>query len=273
MTPRFRKTTDVRVSYLHSSSAMWWLWGLIAVVMFSTEAHGQEVKPDKPADSIILARLNDPDYSVRHAETNRLLLDSNLTEADIERLYAQSATPEQQHRLLRVARHHLIRRMMEENYGDQPGPGSMGLSHHVVEVSVPNTQNPQTGVLVVMTLPGFPAYALLDPGDVIIGFAGEPVPSNISPSRFQQMIRNYQAGQTISLTVVRQGDRHRLSFRFGYAQGLGEVYDTSGVTLNEPYRSSWAKLREKLRFLSNESPPRDNDTDAHTSQSSGHISP
>ncbi len=209
--------------------------------------------PDEVAASVddagVLDRLNADDFVVRQRETRRLLSDEALTRDDLNYLYSLSTTLEQRHRLLLVARHRMIRGMMRERLADQGGPGSMGLSHHVVQVSVPGEAVPRPGVLVVMTLPGFPAYALLEPGDVIIDFAGEPIPQNMTPAQFQQTIKTFQAGQEVGLNIVRDGVIEPILFRLGPGRGLGEVYDTGGVTLNEPYRSAWEALRTKMRAL------------------------
>jgi hypothetical protein len=100
-----------------------------------------------------------------------------------------------------------------------------------------------------MMLPGFPAYALLEPGDIIVDFAGEPIPQNMTPTQFQQTIKTFQNGQSVGLVVVRDGAAEHILFRLGPGQGLGEVYDTGGVTLKEPYETSWATLRTEMRAL------------------------
>ena len=223
----------------------------LVMMCLSTATHAQEETGNATTldDAGILDRLNDDDFRVRQAETRRLLADDALTQDDVNHLYGLSTSPEQRHRLLLVARHHMISRLMRERLGDQAGAGSMGLSHHVVQVAVPGEASARTGVLVVMTLPGFPAYALLEPGDVIVDFAGEPIPQNMTPTQFQQMIKTFQNGQAVGLTIVRDGAAAHILFRLGPGQGLGEVYDTGGVTLNEPYRAGWSQLRAKMRAL------------------------
>jgi C-terminal processing protease CtpA/Prc len=221
------------------------------MMCITTVTHAQEETANATSldDAGVLDRLNDDDFRVRQAETRRLLSDEALTQGDLNHLYSSSSTLEQRHRLLLIARHHMISRLMQERLGDQAGPGSMGLSHQVVQVTVPGEASPRTGVLVVMTLPGFPAYALLEPGDIIVDFAGEPIPQNMTPTQFQQTIKTFQNGQSVGLVVVRDGAAEHILFRLGPGQGLGEVYDTGGVTLKEPYETSWATLRTEMRAL------------------------
>ncbi|MEZ6190320.1 MAG: PDZ domain-containing protein [Phycisphaerales bacterium] len=215
----------------------------------ATHAQSETTNTTTIDDAGILDRLNDDDFRVRQAETRRLLADDALTQDDLNHLYSSSSTLEQRHRLLLIARHHMISRLMQERLGDQAGPGSMGLSHQVVQVAVPGEASPRTGVLVVMTLPGFPAYALLEPGDIIVDFAGEPIPQNMTPTQFQQTIKTFQNGQSVGLVVIRDGAAEDILFRLGPGQGLGEVYDTGGVTLKEPYETSWSNLRANMRAL------------------------
>ena len=206
------------------------------------------------ADSDVLAALVDEDYNVRQAQTRRLLMDDGLTPGAIDRLYVESTSPEQRNRLLCVARHHLIRRLIEARFGDQPGPGSMGLSHQIVRVTGTDGEQEVTGVMVVMTLPGFPAYASLEPGDVIIAFAGQPFPERMSQNLFQQMILQHQAGEAIDLVILRQGKAEQVRFVLCQGAALNQVYVTGGVTLGEPYQRLWSEDRSRMRALLEDQP-------------------
>lgn len=209
-------------------------------------ASGQVVVDAEDGDTHVLALLGDDDYQVRQAATRRLLRDNALTQADLDRLYAASKTPEQRHRLLRVARHHVIRRMIRQKYDGQAGPGSMGLSHQVIPAS---QDRARTGVLVVMTLPGFPAYAALEPGDVMIDFAGQPLPDKLTAAQFPLLIQEHTAGEQIHLTVLRDGVEIDVLFILEHGQALKGVYDTGGVVLNAPYRDRWATTRARMQAL------------------------
>jgi hypothetical protein len=244
------------VSIMRGRPHRWTLWGPI-VIAWLLVGIALPVSPGWAQTDVtgavdvagILVELGDDDYSVRQAATRRLLADDNIPARDLDRMYAASQTPEQRHRLLRVLRHHLIRRMIADRFGDQAGPGSMGLSHHVVRVTGPDGATERTGVMVVMTLPGFPAYALLEPGDVIVDFADQPIPERMSPAQFQQLIRTHQAGERIGLTVMRNGKPVRVLFVLCQGQALTEVYDTGGITLKEPYGRAWWVERGRVDDL------------------------
>lgn len=236
----------------HSGKLCVWLWvvGLLLIVVLPVSQVLAQADEAVPVDvSGILAGLGDDDYAVRQDVTHGLLSDDALLQNDFDRLYAASETPEQRHRLLRVARHHMIRRMIEDRFGDQAGPGSMGLSHHVVRVTGPDQATERAGVMVVMTLPGFPAFAVLEPGDVIVDFAGQPISERISPVQFQKLIQTHQAGEQIELTVMRNGKPVTVPFMLCQGQALGDVYDTKGITLKDPYRQSWRVERSRMDGL------------------------
>lgn len=226
------------------------LAGFLLVGFFAALVCAQDdTAPPVRDDSAVLTALDHEDYRVRQEQTRAMLMDDSLTADDIDRMYQQAESVEQRHRLLRVARHHLIQRLIAERFGDQAGPGSMGLTHHVVEVNDPQTASPRKGVMVVMTLPGFPAYASLEPGDVIINFAGESIPDKMTPAQFQNLIKSHQSNEQIGLTVLRNGVAVDVPFRLSHNQALSTVYDTSEVTLAEPYQGLWEAERQRIESL------------------------
>ena len=86
------------------------------LVMASGQVWADEGATDTDEDARILAELMDEDHANRQAATRRLLEDEALTQQDLQRLFIQSETLEQRHRLLRVARHHTIRGMIATRY-------------------------------------------------------------------------------------------------------------------------------------------------------------
>lgn len=221
----------------------------LLLCLLITTGHAQAQGASTGDDGAVLAALDDDGYGTRQAMTHALLMDNTLTPKDIDRLYTLSTTLEQRHRLLRVARHHMIRRMVVQRFHELEGPGSMGLTHHVVEVNDPDTGVPRHGVMVVLTLPGFPAYATLEPGDVIIEFAGEPIPDRMSATDFQNLIKSHQVNEQIELKLLRNGVPTVVPFTLSHNRALGTVYDTSEVTLSEPYGSRWRAERSRIEAL------------------------
>jgi len=199
-------------------------------------------------DAQVLAELNDDDYQVRLSATHRLLADEALTQDDLARLFEASESPEQRHRLLGVSKHLSIRNVIHEKFKGLPGQGSMGLSHQMVQVTELG-ETPRRGALVVQTLPGFPAYAVLEPGDVVVSFAGQPLPDKLNAAQFREMILRFKAHDTISLTILREGNPIDLLFELEHGKALSEAYDAGGMVVKSPYRDKWLAARARLLAL------------------------
>jgi hypothetical protein len=213
-------------------------------------ASAQEVVDEQNDDAGVLAQLGDDEYLVRQAETRRLLVDDGLTPGDLDRLFLASESPEQRHRLLRVARHHVLRRMIAERFKGLSATGSMGLSPMVVRVPDEEADGgSRAGVMAALTLPGFPAYALLEPGDVIVEFDGQAIPEKVTGAMFTSMIKTRKAGDEIGLMLVRNGETVRLRFTLGNGQALGEVYSSGGVVLAGAYQQAWRAERARMEAL------------------------
>jgi len=76
-----------------------------------------------------------------------------------------------------------------------------------------------------------------------------PVPDRISPTQFQQMIRQYQADDTIKLQVMRSGVPVEVSFTLCQGQALSSVYISGGSALTEAFRRAWVDERQRLTAL------------------------
>jgi len=225
------------------------LVAVVVVVVFLLPGGLSVLADQSEDDARVLAELNDDDYRVRQTATQRLLLDKTLTQDDIARLFVATQTPEQRHRLLGVSQHHVIREMIHEQFEGQTGPGSMGLSHRIIRVSELGEAE-RTGVMVVLTMPGFPAYALLEPGDVIVALSGQPLRDKIKvPAQFTELIREYKAHDTIDMTILRGGKPMSLMFEMEFGEALKSVYDDNGMLVKPPYLEKWLSAREKLLAL------------------------
>lgn len=191
----------------------------------------------------ILDRLNDPDFAVRQQATRSLLQDTTLTLDTIVEWMSQAQTPEQRHRLLRVARHHLLRQAREGGERDALLP-AIGFSHEVLQAGVLSGVD-SGAVHIVATLPGFPAHAYLAPGDVLIELDDRPLPADLTPQVFQELLRQYRPGQMIALTVLRGRETVRVELQLASLEMLTTIYSDE-PTLRDPYATRWRALRERL---------------------------
>jgi hypothetical protein len=205
-----------------------------------------------------LERLNDPAYSVRREAFVELLTDQSMTVQSVRDLYAQATTPEQRHRLLDVARHHLLRNIMREKFADS-ARGSLGFTLNPLPAAsaVAGVEHP--AIVVVLTLPGFPAFAYLEPGDLIVGIDGRPIPDTLAPEAvstyFTGRVKEHKPAEHIELDLVRQGRKVRVRFAVAPYEALEEFFDERATRFESPgrlkasYQRLWLEQYELLRQL------------------------
>ena len=118
---------------------------------------GVMVAAAAPLPMTVLEELGSNDYQVRQAASRRLLADPNLTVQDIAALWPAATTAEQRHRLIALARHHLLRSIVQGQFAGPPA-AAIGVTHKPVNPNqMPELDRP--AVRVVQTLPGFPGHA------------------------------------------------------------------------------------------------------------------
>jgi len=192
----------------------------------------------------VLAALASENYAARQRATRRLMREGAIDNGRLAELFRQARVPEQRHRLLDVARHRLIARMCRRRFdGDQRG--ALGVMHRTAEgEALPNLD--RAAVEVIQTLAGFPAYAHLEPGDLILGLNGQTLPPTHTAERFEQLIKQQRNGERIELLIQRDGDEKRLAFELGAMQGLQAVYNPGDLSLREPFGRAWQRQRRAL---------------------------
>ncbi len=200
-----------------------------------------------------LQDLNATDWPTRQAAQRTLLGDAALTDAELDAMYAAATSPEQRQRLCDVALHHLLRRQRSVR---DPGAG-----HGSLGISMSNIANPEPGfsergaVQVTITFPGFPAFAHLQVGDIIVGIEGRRFDERLSVERsqsyFKERIQKYRPGDEISLMVWREGELLTVQFPTANFEDLGELFNTNRASaghlpLNDPYQRAWDHRRAQL---------------------------
>lgn len=206
-------------SPLPGTRAVLWL----LVLSWSTLAVAQPANDD----THILSALGSDQYAVRESMTRRLLAGPDLTPQRLERLYAAATLPEQRHRLLDVAKHHLLRRVVHEQF---PGgqSGSIGVSlGSVNEEQTPGVR--QSAIYVGQTYPGFPAFSELSPGDIILEVNGEQPGQQRGLGLVQFMVNRitqHAPGEYIELTVLRDDQTFNVKIRLVNIDALHALYQT-----------------------------------------------
>jgi Lon-like protease len=94
----------------------------------------------------------------------------------------------------------------------------------------------QTLITVVGTAPGFPAYNVLQDGDVITSVDDTPVTSD---SVLQDAIRSHPAGTVLDITVIRNGEVKHFNIATKKNQQTGNV-PIIGVDIQDQYKFPFA---------------------------------
>lgn len=218
----------------------------ICVVLITGLSSTVQSSPITPE---MLRDLNSADFAAREKVTQQLLADETLSPDVITELYNAVKSPEARHRLLLVARHHLIRRGQVEE--DQQ-PGAIGIMHQAVtSKQIPNIGHP--AVRVVQTFPGFPAYARLKPGDLIVAVNHERFGRNVGiaqiTNQFRDMIQQTASGERLTLHVYRDGHllKPAIQIRLASLNALRDIYEPHTGDLQPQHRNRWLEFRKTLK--------------------------
>lgn len=215
----------------------------------------------------VVAALDHEAFSVRASAEAALLTDNTLSKAVIKELIEEAKSPEQRHRLLRVAEHHVMRELRERDFGphNQPAeeggiipgrrasrPASVGYSYEpVMAHENPHAQLP--GVRVIATMPGFPGHAHLRSGDIIVRIAGQGLNANQQHHDITNWVRwrisAHQAGDTMAFNLLRDGELLEIELVCAEGLALDHMYTTDAfetAARKEPYKRAWREARDEL---------------------------
>ncbi len=213
-----------------------------------------------------LAQLGSDDFTQRQHASQQLLADPQLTQEAIESLYTQAHLPEQRHRILALAKHHLLRQMIQERFKN-PNRGAIGIRHEPFAADqFPGLNQP--GLVVIRAYPGFPAYAHLFPGDRIVEVDGQSFRADLAAAqvgeRFVQMVQDHPPNSTVRFTVYRDGQPIQVQFTVANLEALQAMHQASGQ-LQKPFSAAWQARRKALVALG-DTPPASPQEHPHTPQ-------
>jgi hypothetical protein len=224
-----------------------------------------------PSRDALLAQLASDDFTERRLAHRALLRDEALTEPDLARFYLAARTPEQRQRLLDIARHHFVR-LLRLNEWPDIRPGALGVIQSAVapeempeplykameqELATPHVNRPV--IRLVSTLPGFPAYAHMRPGDYVVKVNGQMLPANVSTQEvsgeFGQMIIRQMQGSNMTFTVWRDGALRDVTVKLASADAIRNLYEPTDRRLKVNYRRLWWQFRDGLVARDDEAEP------------------
>ncbi|MEQ9459895.1 MAG: hypothetical protein RIG82_02920 [Phycisphaeraceae bacterium] len=192
----------------------------------------------------ILTRLDDDDWSVRDTATRELLTNPRIDPQRLHELMTQATTPEQKHRLIEVAHHHFVQRLIRENFAWE-GEGSIG----IIQREAPSIEidgQPRAGISVIRTLPGLPGHERLREGDLVVQLAGEWFEEGSTMEDFQAHTRSQPPGSILSLTVLRDGQTLSLTIETAPLEALRATYEGPNFGLTEGPLLLWHAERQRL---------------------------
>lgn len=224
-----------------------------AVTLAFVSSSSAQHKPPRADDPILspdkyAAMLSDESFAARQSATAALLNIDTLTAEQVVKLIPDAKTPEARQRLHRVARHHLVRKYIEEHYREPAGTsGCLGVSMVSLSPSQERQgpgERPSVGVGQVF--PGFPAAGRLEYGDRIIAVDGKALPSGTPEAvraAFVTMVTSNQPGATVQLTVVRDGKEREVRVKLASMQALRDIYANGTPMITVP------ELADSYRLL------------------------
>ena len=242
------------------------LWLLLACLLVSTAGAQNPTAPTTPTAPTALSRLDDEQWQVREAATLDLLRDDRITTDLVLRWYAQATSLEARHRLADIALHHLLRELRERPPGAPGAPGapeaepldprqpqrraaiqnlrpvngSIGILHALVDAGdVRGLDTP--AVRAIQTLPGFPGFSHLLPGDLIVGVDGRSFGEELQPELFTNLVQQRDPGQTMRLSVLRDGQPLEVVIPLAEASSLASMY-----LMSEQLAPKYAGLAQRL---------------------------
>ena len=199
-----------------------------------------------------IAGLDHPDYAVREAATEALLLDDTLDLQALAKAVPPDASPEVRQRLLHIARHHCIRQIRIDSF-DAQGLGSIGIVQSVLTDPPPPWDPAERRppappaapyALVTRVLPGFPACGRLRPMDRILTLNGQPFSMTDRAEGFQRRLLSLEAGATAVLGVRRGNEIVEVTLILANSTALSGIYAGSGITLAPPFAARWDAARK-----------------------------
>ncbi len=210
-------------------------------------AHGGTAElPEKLAKEVDALAHEDAE---RREEATRTLMQTEafsgtVVKAAMERVESREAA----HRLMRIAKHRFF---AEQGPSVDAVGGGAALGVRLTRSNkwafISPDEDPRldhSAFVVPERLPGFPAYAHLAPGDLLLGMDGEPFPKSFGWDAFKRIINEHSAGERVTATVLRNGERKKVSFRLDSKRRLTKVY--SRQRRKSQAQRRWQRRRKAL---------------------------
>lgn len=202
---------------------------IVATVLggMSCVAWGQEAeKPAEPTVEALIADLAADSFAKREAASTALMLRKGLDDAQLSKALRAAKSPEQKQRLIVVVMHRFYARLAVPEKDKGQAMGCIGIDISPFNLVRPD-QHPeldQTGLLVTRTRVGFPAYAQMRAGDIVLSFQGKNFGEHLDDHQaFVDAIQKQRAGDVVKMDVLRAGKRIAIDLKLDHLIRLQQV--------------------------------------------------
>ena len=197
---------------------------VLTIVLFSIalclEAPYVAPAADPPADprpkiEQLVDRLADSDFLVRERATEALMLREDFHEMALRRALSADNHPERRNRLIRIAKHRFFQRLASQFAEAPEDRGALGIRLSPDNQTAPtrfvlydadHRQLPNTAMVIAQTIPGFPAFVHLRPGDQVLQVNGRKLNECLTDTDFVARLAPQRRNQKLKLKV-RRGQR------------------------------------------------------------------
>ena len=169
----------------------------------------------EPTIETLLARLADSEFLVREQATEALMLREDFHQADLHRALGRATHPERRNRLIRIAKHRFFQRLASQFPEVPQDRGALGIRlspdnqiepTRFVVYDADHRQLPNTAMVIVQTIPGFPAFVHLRPGDQVLQVNGLKLNECLTDTDFVARLMPLHQNERLKLQV-RRGKR------------------------------------------------------------------
>ena len=237
---------------------------------------GEPIKPAEAAElptlsgasfDQLVSQLGHADFARREQATTALMIREDITDKQLAAALKKSDSPEAHQRLIAVAMHYFYRQVQAEPGALAPDfqdeDAALGVSFSRINgepqsMVVRAHQHPlleHPAMLISRVYPGFPAFAYLQPGDMIFAINGKFFSDDLGHEEFSDRIRRHKAGDRVTMDVVRGGRSIRLNVQLAQRRRLDDVSKLLGNGTEPSLYMPWRlHLRQLLQNVDEPAP-------------------
>jgi len=234
----------------------------VSVAMAQPEQEGREADETAmaPEDFDALAQALFGEDAEAQVEARSALLLHPMTDDEQVRLLSLARDTDQLVRVREIVQHRVLTQLREEEFADaDPENAVVGFrficsatSSVIEDLDEDLAAQYPWGARVRSATPGFPGNAYLRVGDVVVAIDAEALPEGSAAGQnfLLNTVSSHTVGQTIELTVLRDGEVVTMEVPLVRREAMAQMYDSQGVSteLIDPFLFLWEEAWATLLF-------------------------